>query len=122
MKSNYYYMLQHEGKNVVRQIVTLTGYLQDRQNWTLLGYIQKIKKELKEKEIIDELASIKAILGDSKLCPHCNMAIFKTAGCNIMQCENCGKSFCYRCNKRMQDHRFTRCLLFSSFTLWNVQI
>ncbi|AES95805.1 putative transcription factor C2H2 family [Medicago truncatula] len=71
--------------------------LQDRQNSSHLKGNQK-QIELAK---INEMLSIKAIHRDSKLCPYCDMAISRTGGCNKMKCGNCGKYFCYLCNKAL---------------------
>lgn len=92
--------------------------LQERQGSTQM----KDKQRQREQEMIQELLSVKEILRDAKQCPSCKMAISKTEGCNKMVCQNCGKYFCYRCNKAIAgyDHfRDGNCELFPQEEIQN---
>nr|XP_043608093.1 E3 ubiquitin-protein ligase RNF14 [Erigeron canadensis] len=97
--------------------------LQERQNSTQMND----KQRKREHDLIEELLSVKEIFRDAKLCPSCKMAISKTEGCNKMVCGNCGKYFCYRCNKAIDgyDHfRDGKCELFpqEDVLIWEAQM
>ncbi|PWA95951.1 NDR1/HIN1-like 8 [Artemisia annua] len=92
--------------------------LQERQGSGQMGD----KQRRREQEMIQELLSVKEILRDAKQCPSCKMAISKTEGCNKMVCQNCGKYFCYLCNKAIDgyDHfRSGTCELFPQQEVMN---
>ncbi|CAO2047892.1 unnamed protein product [Urochloa humidicola] len=75
------------------------------------------KQLLKEQREIDELLNVCEVLRNAKQCPSCRMAISKTYGCNKMTCRNCGKSFCYRCNKAISGYNhfwYGDCVLFDA--------
>ncbi|XP_015689075.2 E3 ubiquitin-protein ligase RNF14-like [Oryza brachyantha] len=79
--------------------------------------LYSIPKEqlLKEQREINELIDIQEALRDAKQCPRCKIAISKIEGCNKMTCSNCGRFFCYLCNKAIggYDHFWNgNCVMF----------
>ncbi|KAI3835377.1 hypothetical protein MKW98_020493 [Papaver atlanticum] len=67
-------------------------FLQDRQHSTqLMG-----KQKQKELDMINQLRSVAKIMRIATQCPFCQMAIYRTEGCNHMHCSNCRKDFGYK--------------------------
>ncbi|RLM75093.1 E3 ubiquitin-protein ligase RNF14-like [Panicum miliaceum] len=65
---------------------------------------------MSDKEMAQELLTIRKLFSDIQLCPKCRMPIVKTEGCNKMSCGNCGQLLCFRCGRAISgyDH-FWRC-------------
>ncbi|KAF5178759.1 E3 ubiquitin-protein ligase rnf14, partial [Thalictrum thalictroides] len=99
---------RHPGIGCVPTGVTLE-ILMERQGSSQLSQDQK-RREL---DRINEIISINMILLDSRQCPSCKTAVFRSAGCNKIICK-CGKFFCYQCGEAITDNGHFRrgCHLF----------
>ncbi|KAH3762551.1 E3 ubiquitin-protein ligase RNF14 [Pelomyxa schiedti] len=73
----------------------------------------KLAKRRKEVEL--EIKDLDWIKANTKVCPHCHIAIEKTSGCNHMYCQHCGKEFCYHCCAKIVGYSHfseSNCFLF----------
>ncbi|KAM7258848.1 hypothetical protein ACFE04_014589 [Oxalis oulophora] len=89
--------------------------LEKRQSEPQLNDEQK-RRELDK---INEILTVKEILRNAIQCPSCKAAISKDGGCNKMTCRNCGKHFCFICNKAVVDYdhfREGKCKTYSALT------
>lgn len=81
--------------------------------------------KISDREMAQEMLNIRELYRDVRLCPHCRMAISKSAGCNKMVCTSCGQFFCFRCGKAITgyDH-FATCRLFEQRDMdeWEMQM
>ncbi|KAJ1272557.1 hypothetical protein BS78_06G211400 [Paspalum vaginatum] len=79
--------------------------------------LRKASGRMTEREVAEEMRTIRELYKDVQLCPKCRMAIAKTAGCNKMSCGNCGQYFCFTCGKAINGYEHFRsreCKLFAA--------
>uniref|UniRef100_A0A7S0WUX6 RBR-type E3 ubiquitin transferase n=1 Tax=Chlamydomonas leiostraca TaxID=1034604 RepID=A0A7S0WUX6_9CHLO len=77
-----------------------------------------------EMDLINQMKSMVTVLGTSKKCPSCGMAITKSEGCNKMVCSYCNTFWCWKCCKVIEgyDHfGSASCALFDQEEIerWN---
>jgi hypothetical protein len=60
----------------------------------------RAEDRLRQRKIMEELMTLKALRADSQNCPKCHALVVRSAGCNHISCH-CGTHFCYKCGKQM---------------------
>ena len=65
-----------------------------------------VKKEEDHECKKEDILSVELIKKDSKLCPDCNIFIFRIQGCNQMWCTQCHSRFCWKTLKRLDSKFF----------------
>ncbi|XP_059471240.1 E3 ubiquitin-protein ligase RNF14-like [Neocloeon triangulifer] len=51
--------------------------------------------------LVDNALSEEWVTGNSQKCPHCNVSIEKSSGCNKMTCWRCNSYFCWICQNEL---------------------
>lgn len=61
----------------------------------------------KEKDLAQQVESMRLLKRESKQCPRCRMGISKNEGCNKMHCSYCDCSFCWLCGEDITEASYS---------------